>query len=250
MWSHRGRVRFRYRLCDHHGLRKGSRLRSEAWRILPERSAVHASLKAYAIRTICSHRAIPNPGSNRTWPTTRRPRAGSAQACCARRMRATCSAMACSSPMSACRACRTSPSCAARWPMRACARSSSPRVLPEGLHARGYRPAQHPRSRAGAGGASPQPLSGARRCARALCRTGDRRLHAADPRAGRGSGRPGLGRAGGIAGGRRLRRGHAPGQPARVRRMARQRLHHQHRARGQSRLARRPRRCGCAGSSG
>ena len=107
-----------------------------------------------------------------------------------------------------------------------------------GVHARRSRPAQHSRGRAGARRTPPQPLSGAGRRSRALCRTGDRRLPRADARAGRGSRGPRHARSRGIAGGRRLRRGDASGQPARVRHLARQRLHHQHRQRRRSRLAR------------
>ena len=59
------------------------------------------------------------------------------------------------------------------------------------LHARRHRPAQHPRGRARARRAPPQPLPGAGRRPRALCRPADRRLHAADARAGRGPRRPG-----------------------------------------------------------
>ena len=54
-------------------------------------------------------------GNNQPWPFRRPPTAGSERACCARRMPGICSATACSSPICACRACRTWPSSAATW---------------------------------------------------------------------------------------------------------------------------------------
>ncbi len=93
------------------------------------------------------------------------------------------------------------------------------------------------------------PYPGAGRRPGALRRPADRRLHAADPRPGRGPRRSGRGRARAAAGGGRRGRGDAARQPARVRQLAGQRLHRQHGDRGRSRSRSPPRRCGCAASS-
>ncbi len=101
------------------------------------------------------------------------------------------------------------------------------------------RPTDDSGSRSGVACAQAQSVSAACRRPRALCGAADCRMPAADTRARRRSCGSGLGRYRAPAGDRGLRRSNAHGQPARLRSLVRQCLHHQHGDRGRSALARR-----------